>query len=91
MLELGRTRNSTLPARLARTANQSLAKQNRKSSQLIENNHQHPKSIASFCRVFRDYGRLGMTFWHERVALDAIQLATSFKKNLRHHPFVFVI
>jgi hypothetical protein len=32
-----------------------------------------------------------MTFWHERVALDAIQLGTSFKKNLRHHPFVFVI
>src|SRR5579863_529594 len=35
--------------------NQSLAKHNRKPSQLIENNHQRPKSIASFCRVFCDY------------------------------------
>jgi hypothetical protein len=33
---------------------QSLAKHNRKPSQIIENNHQRPKSIASFCRVFRN-------------------------------------
>jgi hypothetical protein len=33
---------------------QSLAKHNRKSSQIIENNHQRLKSIASFCRVFLD-------------------------------------
>jgi hypothetical protein len=52
MLELSRTGNSTLPARFLRTANQSLAKHNRKPSQIIENNHQRPKSIASFCRVF---------------------------------------
>jgi len=32
------------------TANQSLAKHNRKPLQLTENNHQRPKSIASFCR-----------------------------------------
>jgi len=55
MLEPSRTGNSTLPARLLRTANQSLAKHNRKPSQLIENNHQRPTSIASFCRVFHDY------------------------------------
>jgi hypothetical protein len=33
--------------------NQSLAKHNRKPSQIIENNHQRLRSIASFCRVFR--------------------------------------
>ena len=32
--------------------NQSLAKHNRKPSKVIENNHQLPKSIASFCRHF---------------------------------------
>ena len=32
--------------------NQSLAKRNRKPAQLIENNHQGPKSMASFCRLF---------------------------------------
>ena len=37
------------------TAIQSLAKHNRKPSQLAENNHQHPKSIASFCRLFDDF------------------------------------
>jgi NADH-quinone oxidoreductase subunit I len=52
MLELARTRNSTLPARFLRTPNQSLAKHNRKPPQLIENNDQRPKSIASFCRAF---------------------------------------
>jgi hypothetical protein len=31
---------------------QSLAKHNRKPSQIIENKQQQPKSIASFCRVF---------------------------------------
>jgi hypothetical protein len=31
---------------------QSLAKDNRKSSQVIENNHQRLNSIASFCRFF---------------------------------------
>ena len=34
------------------TQNQSLAKHNRKPTQAIENKHQHPESIASFCRVF---------------------------------------
>jgi hypothetical protein len=55
MLEPARTRNSTFPARFLRTPNQSLAKHNRKPSQIIENNQQRPKSIASFCRVFCDY------------------------------------
>ena len=32
--------------------NQSLAKHNRKSTQVFENKHQRPKSIASFCRNF---------------------------------------
>jgi hypothetical protein len=59
MFEPSRTGNSTLPARFFRTPNQSLAKHNRKSSQIIENNHQRPKSIASFCRVFCDYGGNG--------------------------------
>jgi len=31
---------------------QSLAKHNRKPSQVIENKQQRPRSIASFCRVF---------------------------------------
>ena len=33
---------------------QSLAKHNRKPTQLTENNRQRSKSIASFCRVFRN-------------------------------------
>src|ERR1700692_4444880 len=37
------------------TAKQSLAKQNRKRSQMIENKQQRPKSIASFCRLYDDY------------------------------------
>ena len=36
------------------TPNQSLAKHNRKPSQIIENNHQRPKSITIFCRLFDD-------------------------------------
>ena len=55
MFALATTRTSAYPKRLLRTANQSLAKHNRKPSQAIENNHQQPKSIASFCRVFSDY------------------------------------
>jgi hypothetical protein len=55
MLEPSRTGNSTLPVRFLRTVNQSLAKHNRKPTQIMENNHQQPKSIASFCRVFRAY------------------------------------
>jgi hypothetical protein len=55
MLELARTLNSTLPARLLRTPNQSLAKLNRKPAQMIENKQRRPKSIASFCRVFCVY------------------------------------
>jgi len=65
MLEPARVGNSTLSAHLLAPCpashhsslvthhcqNQSLAKHNRKPSQLIENNHQRPKSIASFCRA----------------------------------------
>jgi hypothetical protein len=43
MFELARTQASTLPASLLPTANQLLAKQNRKLSQIIENNHQQPQ------------------------------------------------
>jgi hypothetical protein len=46
------TRASAPRAAAPPSPNQSLAKHNRKPSQLIENNHQRPKSIASFCRVF---------------------------------------
>jgi len=45
------------PLLSGRCSNQSLAKHNRKPSQLIENNHHRPKSIASFCRVFLDRPR----------------------------------
>ena len=54
MFELAPTRTSVHPRRLLPTAIQSLARHNRKSSQIIENNHQRSKSIASFCRVFLD-------------------------------------
>ncbi len=55
MFALAPTQTSAHLRRPFPTANQSLAKQNRKPSQVIENNHQQPKSIASFCRVFLDY------------------------------------
>jgi hypothetical protein len=58
MFALATTRTSPHLKQLLRTANQSLAKQNRKPSQAIENNHQRPQSIASFCRVFLDYACL---------------------------------
>jgi hypothetical protein len=58
MLGLARTQTSTTATHLLPTQNQSLAKHNRKSSQLIENNHQRPESIASFCRVFLDHSPL---------------------------------
>src|SRR5580704_6613854 len=51
MFQLARVHSSTLPARLLSSSNQSLAKQNRKPLQVIENNHQRTKSIASFCRL----------------------------------------
>jgi hypothetical protein len=56
MLGLAQTQTTTTATHLQPTQNQSLAKQNRKPSQLTKNNHQRPKSIASFCRVFPDYG-----------------------------------
>jgi hypothetical protein len=87
MLESVRTRNST-PASQRLLAhwpashhpslvthhclNQSLAKHNRKSSQIIENNRQRPKSIASFCRVFLDCTCRGPSVSHhpdERVRM----------------------
>jgi hypothetical protein len=55
VLGLAQTQTSTPATLRPPAANQSLAKQNRKASQLTENNHQHPKAIASFCRVFLDY------------------------------------
>jgi hypothetical protein len=53
MFGLAQTQASTPATRLLPRANQSLAKHNRKSPQTTQNNHQQPKSIASFCRVFR--------------------------------------
>jgi hypothetical protein len=50
------TRSSSFAAHHRPT--QSLAKQNRKSTQLTENNQQQPKSIASFCRFFRPHSTL---------------------------------
>jgi len=46
--------NFILPRRLP-TPIQSLAKQNRKPMQVVENKRRRPKSIASFCRVFCGY------------------------------------
>jgi hypothetical protein len=48
---LSPTRTCDHPRRPLPTANQSLAKHNRKPSQIIENNHHRPKSIASSCRL----------------------------------------
>src|SRR6202007_155793 len=45
------------PKRYPRTPIQSLAKQNRKPTQTRENNHQRPRSIASFCRLFGVHAR----------------------------------
>ena len=53
MRSAAQTGNSTRPTQPPAPI-QSLAKHNRKPPQLIENKHQRPKSIASFCRVFRD-------------------------------------
>ena len=55
MLGLAQTQTTTPFTHLLPAQNQSLAKHNRKPSQLTENNHQRSKSIASFCRVFLDY------------------------------------
>jgi hypothetical protein len=56
MLGLAQTQTSTPAALEHPTQNQSPAKHNRKPSQVAENNQQRPKSIASFCRVFLDFG-----------------------------------
>ena len=66
MYVLARTRPPAHPKRLLPTANQSLAKHNRKSSQIFENNHHEPKSIASFCRVFCAYA--GRPLTHPQLA-----------------------
>ena len=47
--------------------NQSLAKHNRKPSQLTENKHHEPKSIASSCRVFCRYAARRPTFSRHRA------------------------
>jgi hypothetical protein len=45
------------PRNFSPPQSQSLAKQNRRVMQMIENNQQRPKSIASFCRVFLRFQR----------------------------------
>jgi hypothetical protein len=67
MFELAPTRNSAHPRRLLPTANQSLAKHNRKASQIIENKQQRPESIASFCRVFRAYAGPPQYLWRSAL------------------------
>jgi NADH-quinone oxidoreductase subunit I len=83
MLEQSRTGNSTLPARFLRTPNQSLAKHNRKPSQLTENNHQRPKSIASFCRCCGAQPILAHYIWGHCTASDA-QLRTQTSRVTNH-------
>jgi hypothetical protein len=58
MWSTAQPQTSTRPTHLPTTPNQSLAKQNRKPSQLVEKNHHGPKSIASFLHVFGTYGTL---------------------------------
>ena len=69
MFELAPTRTSAHRRRLLPTRNHSLAKHNRKPSQITKNNHQRPKSISSFCRVFCNYQ--GQDVHFRDAALDA--------------------
>jgi hypothetical protein len=54
MRYMARAWSSILLRRLP-TSIQSLANQNRKPMQVVENKGRRPKSIASFCRVFCDH------------------------------------
>jgi len=55
------------------TANQSLAKHNRKPSQLAENKHQRPNSIATFV-AFWPFRRASPTTTHESRHFYSIQI-----------------
>jgi hypothetical protein len=57
MVGLAQTQTPTPATHPLPTANQSLAKHNRKSSQTTENIQQRHKSIASFCRVLGAHDR----------------------------------
>jgi hypothetical protein len=63
--------------------NQSLAKHNRKPIQLIENKQQQLKSIASFCRVFRDYAALSQALRNHHLS----PLITAHQSLLTNHQF----
>src|SRR5271170_3603179 len=63
--------------RVPPTPIQSLAKHNRKPPQLTENNHQQPKSIASFCRVFRDSAAPP---YFQKTKLCALTATSRFEK-----------
>src|SRR5579863_1094493 len=99
MLELSRTRNSTLPAHLFASCPtshhsslvtlhrliQSLAKHNRKPSQLFETNQQHPKSIASFCRLSCGRKVPKHYIWGHCIASKA-QVRTQTLRVTNHEP-----
>src|SRR5271170_2684539 len=63
--------------RVPPTPIQSLAKHNRKPSQLTENNHQHPKSIASFCRIFDEFT---VPPYSRKTKLRALTATSRFEK-----------
>src|SRR5277367_758225 len=63
--------------RVPPTPNQSLAKHNRKPPQLTENNHQHPKSIASFCRVLDEFT---VPPYFQKTKLRALTATSRFEK-----------
>ncbi len=63
------------PRSARRCPNQSLAKHNRKPTQMIENKQPRRKSIASFCRVFCDYKGQGVQ--QKLAATDSKAKSTS--------------
>jgi hypothetical protein len=64
--------------------NQSLPKHDRKSSQIIENSHQRPKSIARFCRDFLDCaGRWSTVSPHPALTCEPAPISSL---TTRHSP-----
>lgn len=61
---------------------QSLAKHNRRPSQIVENNHQRSKSIASFSRVFRVYSSARSAF-SRHPALTRVSAPVSSRSSRR--------
>ncbi len=84
MWSTAQPQTSALPAHLPAAPIQSLAKQNRKPSQLVENNHHEPKAIASFLRVCCHYTLL-QSAPSERwtTQINARKAAASHRSPLR--------